>query len=82
MNIEFFCLGLLSVLLVGSNVYWARLLKEMTARVMSKNHHEFVQAELLKAKPRARKAAREDEMAVHPDDERQAQELNVLMGMV
>jgi hypothetical protein len=77
---EFFLLGLLSVILVASNVFWARLVKELTAKVMSRSHYEFVQAEKLK-EPRPAVRMSEDDQ-IHPDDERQAQVLNSFFGVV
>jgi hypothetical protein len=79
-NAEFFVLGLLSVMIVASNVFWARMVKELTAKIMSRSHYEFVQAEKLKV-PRPAARASEDD-SIHPDDERQAQQLNSIFGVV
>ena len=80
MSAEYFLLGLLSFTFLATNIFWARMVRDMTARLMSRNHYEFVQAEKLKT-PRAAVKLSEDE-AIHPDDERQAQHLNSILGIV
>lgn len=80
MSIEHFALGLLSVLLLGSNVFWAKLVIAMSNRIMSRNYYEFAQSEKLKAQKPAAKSEREPEQT-DPEDERQARELNAIMGI-
>lgn len=80
MSVEHFALGLLSVLLLGSNVFWAKLILAMSNRLMSRNYYEHSQAEKLKASKPAAKPEEKSEQ-FDPEDERQARELNAIMNI-
>lgn len=80
MNIEFFIIGVLVVLLIGQQVYWAKLTLSLANRLMSRNYFELVQAEMQK-KPRKNKISDEPETIYDPEDLRQAREANALMGI-
>lgn len=45
MNIEYFIIGILTVLLLGQQVYWASIVFKLTNRLMSRDYPEFKQAE-------------------------------------
>ena len=81
MSADWFVIGLLTILLLASNVYWAQIARELNSRLMSRNHFEFVQTEKLRKENPKRGEVEEGEMRIDPQDERQAQELNTLMGM-
>lgn len=81
MNVELFVLGILSVLLVGSNVFWAKLHLTMADRLMSRNFFEFTQTEKLKTQVNVRRESKEDDFLIDPIDERQAQSLNATFGL-
>ncbi len=76
--IEYFVIGILTTLLIAQNFFWARLCLNLTNRIMSRNYAEVKQAE---AKPTILKPL-QDEDASDPFAERQAIELNTMLGMV
>lgn len=76
--IEYFIIGILTVLLLGQQVYWAKICYQLTNRIMSRNYSELKQAE---AKPTVLRPLK-DEDAHDPFAENQAKELNSLFGMV
>ncbi len=67
----------LVILIIAQNVFWAKVCLNLTNRIMSRNFSEFMQAQ---NKPTILKALPEDDH--DPIAERQAQELNTMMGMV
>lgn len=76
--IEMIFMGFLFSLLIASNVFWANLLLKLTNRIMSRNYAELRQAE---AKPTLVKPNSQDE-DYDPVAERQAKELNSMLGIV
>jgi hypothetical protein len=80
-NGDIFALGVLSVLLVGSNAFWAKIFFSLSNRLMSRSYYDFVQTEKLKA-PTKRAEKPTEEMVIDPIDEQQAQSLNSMFGMV
>ena len=81
MNVEYFALGLLSVLLIGSNVFWAKLVMQLNNRIMSRSYFEFVQTEKLKEQKPPKPESKQDDYMIDPEDERQAKELNALFNI-
>lgn len=75
--IEPFVVGILTVLLIAQNIFWARVVLMLTNRLMSRNYAELKQAE---NKPAAPALVQDD--GRDPEAERQAQELNSMFGMV
>jgi hypothetical protein len=80
-NVEAFALGILSVMLLASNVFWAKMVAMLTNKIMSRSYYEFRQAEKLKDPP-VRTESKEDDYMVDPEDERQAKELNAILNIV
>lgn len=80
MSIELFVIGILVSLLIGQQVYWAKLTLSLTNRLMSRNYFELIQAEMQR-KPRKTKVSDEPETIFDPEDLRQAREANALMGI-
>lgn len=76
--IEAFIIGILTVILVAQNVFWAKVVLNLTNRLMSRNYAELRQAD---AKPTILKPL-SDEESYDPIAERQAKELNSILGMV
>lgn len=75
--IEHFVIGMLMILIIGQNVFWAKVCLNLTNRIMSRNYAELTLAE---AKPTLQRPQEED---FHdPIAERQAQDLNSMLGMV
>lgn len=75
--IEPFVIGILVFLMLAQNVFWAKVCLNLTNRLMSRSYAELKQAEL---KPISRPAQVPEEFN-DPVAERQAQELNSLLGM-
>ena len=65
----------LTVALLGSNIYWAWVCLKLTNRLMSRNYGELVQAD---NKPKLIKPLPED--MSDPIAERHAKEMNSMMG--
>ncbi len=83
MNVELFLIGFLMVLLLGSNIYWARVNYGLINRLMSRDFQEFQHGKRIlsiKTEKAAPLQPLQDE-AIDPDSERQAQELNTLFNM-
>jgi len=80
MSVEFFLLGLLSILLIGSNVFWAKMVFRMSDRLMSRNYFEFTQVEKLKS-ARPKPETKTEDYMIDPEDERQARELNSMFNI-
>lgn len=76
--IEYFAIGSLVVLLFAQNIFWAKVCLNLTNRIMSRNYAELKQAE---ARPTLVKPLQDEEI-VDPVAERQARELNTMLGMV
>jgi hypothetical protein len=81
MSVEHFALGLLSVLLLGSNVFWARAFMSMANRLMSRSYYDFVLTEKAKDQKAVRPESKEDDFLIDPEDERQAAKLNATFGL-
>lgn len=84
MNAEIVTLILLAILIVGSNAFWAYTCMQLTNRLMSRNYFEYTQGKvnLKPLRPQTRKQPNEDELVVDPEDDRQARDMNSLMGIV
>lgn len=80
MSFELVALALLSVLLLATNVFWAKIVFELNNRLMSRSFYEFSQAQALQT-PKASSPPSSDGMHIDPVDERQAREINSLMGV-
>lgn len=78
MSPEYFIIGVLTVLMIAQNVFWARVCLNLTNRIMSRNYAELKQAEHKPAAPVL--PLKDDEH--DPVAERQATELNAMFGMV
>lgn len=77
--IEYFIIGILVALIVAQNVFWANTCLQLTNRIMSRNYLEVAQAD---RKPEALKPLQSVEDDSDPFAERQAKELNSIMGIV
>ena len=64
--------------MIGQNVFWANVCLKLTNRIMTRSYAEFMQ---LSAKPTKLQVAPQGE-EIDPDAERQAQELNSMLGMI
>lgn len=80
MSFEYFALGVLTVVLIASQVFWMKLVINLANRIMSRNYFEVVQAENLKTK--RPELNLEPDFKIDPADERQAAELNSLLNIV
>lgn len=79
MTVELMAAGLLIVLLLGSNLFWAVMCNRLINKLMSRSYAEYEQAQALRT-PRA-----PEHPSVEPidhDAERQAQEINSILGVV
>lgn len=82
MNIDFFIIGVLTVLLLGQHVFWSRTVLQLTNRLMSRNYYDFKQAEQV-GKPRpASPSVDPDQLVIDPIDQRQADEMNSIIGVI
>lgn len=76
--IEYFIIGILVALIVGQNIFWSHICLKLTNRIMSRNYMEVLQGE--------RKPINDAPMIAEDDAdpiaERQAMELNSIMGVV
>lgn len=80
---DYFSLGLLSVLLLGSNVFWAKHCAKLTDKLMSRNFADYISTEKYRTTAKAKTSVTvEDEDVIDPRDASQAQQLNSIMGMV
>lgn len=77
--IEHFVIGILVVVMLAQNVFWAKVVLNLTNRLMSRNYAELRQAE---AKPTLVQTRPLEDEGTDPVSERQAKDLNSLMGMV
>lgn len=75
--IEYFVIGILTVLIIALNVFWANVVLKLANRVMSRDYKEFREAEKRPA-PVIRLPLEDHD----PDAERQSKDLNSLMGLV
>ena len=73
-----YVVGLLSVLLVIQQIFWAKVCYGLVNRLMSRSFHEYEQAKALKF-PSVPQIQVDE---VDYESERQAQDLNSLMGVV
>jgi hypothetical protein len=73
--IEYFIIGILVVLMVGQNIFWANVCLKLTNRLMSRNYGELIQA---KNKPTKLQSAPED--MSDPVAERNARDMNSMIG--
>lgn len=82
MSIDYFSLGLISFLLLGSNVFWAKHCAKLTDKLMSRDFADYVQAE--KYRTTVNKKTSDivnDDDVIDPRDEAQAQQLNSMLGI-
>jgi hypothetical protein len=80
MTIEWSIILALVLLLVVQQIFWAKMCSGLLNKLMSRNYYEYAQAQALKY-PSAQKLQVVDD-EVDPEAERQAREINSLMGMV
>lgn len=76
MSMEYFVLGVFTVVLIAQNIFWAKLCLSLTNRIMSRSYEELKQAE---RKPIS--LVQEEPDLNDPIAERQAKELNSMLGM-
>lgn len=83
MSVELFVIGILTVLVIAQNVYWARVNHSLVNRLMSRDYVEYAQAKKIeRQKPEKLTplpVLQED--AIDPESARQAQELNSMFNM-
>lgn len=76
--IEHFVIGILTALLIGQQAYWSVVCFKLTNRLMSRDYQGFIQATF---KPnKLHQAVSED--SADPIADRQAQEMNAILGIV
>lgn len=73
----------LCLLLFATNVFWAYHCMQLTNRLMSRNYFEYTQGKnnLKMRRPQTRQQPNEDELVIDPEDERQAKDMNSLLGI-
>lgn len=76
--IEYFVIGILTVLIIALNVFWANVVLKLANRVMSRDYKEFREAEKRHEAPVIRLPLEDHD----PDAERQSKDLNSLMGLI
>jgi hypothetical protein len=83
MSAEAFALGILVVLMIAQNIFWARIVLSLSNRLMSRDFNEFAHAKKIeKQKPEKLKPLPSfQEEAIDPEAERQANDLNTLFNM-
>lgn len=74
---EWFIVGILIVLMIAQNIFWAKICLKLTNRIMSRNYAELRQAEQT---PVSSRPLQEEEVDLFA--EKQARELNSMLGMV
>lgn len=80
--IENFIIGVLTMLLLGQQVYWSRIVHSLMDKLMSRDYQNYAEVKkFLKNKPTHFEAP-SDDAASDPVAEQHAQELNTIMGMV
>jgi len=79
LSAEFFTLGLLSVIVLASNIYWARICLQLTNRLMSRNYFDVAQGDRV-GREKKPKIMDEPESIYDPEDMRQAEQLNSVFG--
>lgn len=80
MNIEAFVIGVLVVVMIAQNVFWAKHCLQLTNRIMSRNYFDVAQAD--RVKRTLSKISDEPETIFDPEDQRQALAINSMLGMV
>lgn len=80
MTIEWTIVIALILLLIVQQFFWAKLCSELTNKLMSRNYYEYSQAQALKYPDVPQLQPLEEEK--DPEAERQARDLNSLMGMI
>lgn len=79
MTVEFLAAGLLIILLLASNLFWAVLVNRLLNKLMSRSYAEYEQAQALRI-PKAPEHPSVDD--VDHDADRQAREINSILGVV
>lgn len=74
-------LVVLSLVLIGSNVFWGILVHKMINKVMSRDYGQYVVAENSKKPVMDRKKDMEEDALVKMMEQQKATELNRIMGM-
>ncbi len=83
MNMEAFALGILTIVFLGSNIFWAKLVLDLTNRLMSRTYTDVVLAENLnKTKNEAPNILlqKDNEQDLYATE--QANKLNALVGII
>lgn len=69
-----FCFLIMSGLVIAQQIYWSRVVSELTSKLMSKDYQEFAQAEAIK-KPRIASVVSND-AAIDPIAQENAERAN------
>ena len=80
MSLELATLIILVTLFVATNVFWSMLTLKLVNKIMSRSYYEYVQAQELKTQKPV--SVSQPEQYIDPGDERQAQDMNSLVGIV
>ena len=78
MSIEHFIIGILTVFLLGQQVYWSLMCSNLVNKIMSRDYQGYVQAG---RKPESHQPISSEDLG-DPIADRQAQELNAIIGIV
>lgn len=83
MSLELFVIGILTVLVIAQNVYWAQVNHALINRLMCRDYAEYAHAKKIeKQRPEKLKPLPAfQEETIDPVAEKQAQELNSMLGM-
>lgn len=81
MSFEYFIIGILVVLMIAQNVYWAKVNYNLINRLMSRNYFEYATAAKQEKIIEPQTHQQFQDEAIDPESDRQAQELNTLFNM-
>lgn len=84
MNLECFIIGMLTVLLLGQQVYWSKIVHSLMNKLMSRDYQNYAEIKkFLDNKPKLQRApSEESDAAIDPIAEQHAQQLNSLIGAI
>jgi hypothetical protein len=75
--------SVLLAVLVIQQIYWSWIMTGLVNKLMSRDYQNYVEnKKFLNQKPTLQKVSSSDDSAIDPDSERQAQELNSIIGIV
>lgn len=80
---SWFVVGILVVLLLGQNVFWAKVCLNLTNRLMARDFQDFSHGtKIQKTKPESATPIKPlDDEVIDPESLRQASELNTMFGI-